>query len=99
MFEFVPFLALVWLIIGAGWFLTRPRPVFVIRIRNGIPKAVQGQTSGLVLDGIAEVCRMGGVTSGTVSAWKHGKRIRLKFSKSIPAGCQQQLRNMMLAEL
>jgi hypothetical protein len=98
-FEFVRSLALVLLIIGVGWFLTRPRPVFVIRIRNGVPRLVQGQSSGLVLEDVAEVCRMGGVTSGTVSAWKHGKRIRLKCSRSIPAGCQQQLRNMMLAEL
>lgn len=86
-------------VLAAIWYFAQPRPRFVIRIRNGSVAVVRGKTTESVRKAVAEVCLQNGVMSGTVSGLTHGKRIRLKCSRSIPAGCQQQLRNMVLAEL
>jgi len=86
-------------VLAAIWYAAQPRPRFVIRVRNGMTEVVRGKTTESVRKAVSDVCRENGVTSGKISGLAHGKRIRLKCSRSIPAGCQQQLRNMILAEL
>ena len=86
-------------VLAAVWYAAQPRPKFVIRIRNGTVEVVRGKATESVRKAVSDVCRENGVTSGKISGLAHGKRIRLKCSRSIPAGCQQQLRNMILAEL
>ena len=99
MFDFVPQLTFVGLVVGVVWYLLRPRPAFVIRIRGGVAKVVRGKTTASILNAVADVCGQSGVTSGTIRGLTHGKRIRLECSSNISTGCQQQLRNMLLAEL
>jgi Protein of unknown function (DUF3634) len=86
------------LIAGVAWFLLRPRPAFVIRIRGDAAHVIQGKATPLVVSAIADVCRQSGVTTGTITGRSHGKRIRLACSSNISSGCQQQLRNVLLAE-
>ena len=86
-------------VLAAIWYAAQPRPKFVIRIRNGTAEVVRGKTTESMRKTVSDICRQNGVTSGKISGLAHGKRIRLKCSKSIPAGCQQQLRNILLAEL
>lgn len=96
--DFFP-LMIVLIAIGAcGWYLSRPRVVFVIRYRAGIGTVVRGQPSASVVKAIHEICRQNNVITGTVTALPCGKRVRMKFSRDIAPGCQQQIRNMMLAE-
>ena len=99
MFDFLPQLAFVGLVVGVAWYLLRPRPAFVIRIRGGVAKVVRGKTTAFILNAVSDVCRQNGVTSAAISGLPHGKRLRLKCSSNISVGCQQQLRNMLLAEL
>ena len=99
MFDFLPQLAFVGLVVGVAWYLLRPRPAFVIRIHGGVAKVVRGKTTAFILNAVADVCRQNGVTSATISGLPHGKRLRLKCSSNLSVGCQQQLRNMLLAEL
>jgi len=86
-------------VLAAIWYAAQPRPKFVIRIRNGSAEVVRGKTTESVRKAVSEVCRLNGVASGTIRGLTHGKRIRLQCSQGIPLGCQQQLRNMILAEL
>ena len=98
-FESLTLLAIFGGVLAAVWHVARPQPKFVIRLRNGTAEVVRGKPTESVRKAVSDVCRENGVTSGKISGLAHGKRIRLKCSRSIPAGCQQQLRNIMLAEL
>ena len=98
-FDSLTLLAIFGGVLVAVWYAAQPRPKFVIRIRNGAADVVRGKTTESVRKAVSDVCRQNGVTSGTISGLTHGKRIRLKCSRTIPAGCQQQLRNIVLAEL
>ena len=98
-FDSLTLLVIFGSVVAAIWYAAQPRPKFVIRIRNGTAEVVRGKTTESARKAISEVCRQNGVTSGTLSGLAHGRRIRLKCSGGIPAGCQQQLRNMILAEL
>ena len=85
-------------IIAAGWYLLRPRVVFVIRYRGGKPKVVRGRLTESALRAIDDICQQCDVQLGSITALPIGKRkFRLKFTGNIPPGCQQQLRNMALA--
>lgn len=86
-------------VLAAIWYAAQPRPKFVIRLRNGTAEVVQGKTTESLRRAVSDVCRENGVTSGKISGLAHGKRIRLKCSRNITSGCQQQLRNILLAEL
>ena len=96
--EHVPQLVLVAVIVGVIWILSRPRVVFVLRIRDGIPVVVRGRVRDALLRAVEDICRENGITSGTVTALPCGRRARLKCSAEIPAACQQQLRNVLLSE-
>lgn len=95
--NFLPAIVMIAIIVG-GWYLLRPRVVFVIRYRGGKPKVVRGRVTESALRAIDEICRQSDVQLGSITALPIGKRqIRLKFTGRIPPGCQQQLRNMALA--
>ena len=92
------YIALVVAIIVVAWvlYLSRPAVVFVIKYKDGT-KQVRGDIRPAVLTAIDDICRQNGVVSGTITAVPVGKLYRLKFSKDIPQGCQQQIRNMLLS--
>jgi hypothetical protein len=80
-----------------GWLLftvCRPRPVFVVRIRDGVPRAVRGQVTRGFLQDVAETCARHGVRDGEVRGLAAGRRIGLTFSGGIPNRCRQQIRNL-----
>lgn len=99
MFDSLTLLVIFGGVLAAIWYAAQPRPKFVIRLCNGSAEVVRGKTTESVRKAIAEVCRLNGVNSGTIRGLTHGKRIRLQCSQGIPPDCQQQLRNMILAEL
>ena len=98
-FDSLTLLAIFGGVLTAVWYAARPQPKFVIRIRNDTAEVVRGKMTESLRKAVADVCRENGVTSAKISGLAHGKRIRLKCTRSIPNGCQQQLRNIMLAEL
>ncbi len=80
-----------------GWILYtigRPRPVFVVRLRDGVPRAARGQATRGFLRDVAETCARHGVRDGEVRGIARGRRIDLVFSAGIPDPCRQQIRNV-----
>ena len=87
-------LTLVGLGIGAAWWIFHPRPVFVVRIRNGLARVSGGVVARAFLAAIDDECRRSGITSGTVKGILKGGRLSLAFSRNIPQECRQRLRNV-----
>jgi Protein of unknown function (DUF3634) len=80
-----------------GWGLysaCRPRPVFVVRIIDGVPRAARGQVTRGFLQDVAETCARHGVRRGSIRGVAAGRRINLVFSAGIPERCRQQIRNL-----
>jgi hypothetical protein len=95
--DYLPQIVFLGLVAVAGWYMLRPRPVFVLKVKGGVPRIVRGKVTDSFQKAVGDICCQCGVTSGLISGFSHGRRVRLKFSRSISADCQQQLRNMLLA--
>lgn len=90
-------LMLLALIPLAGWALysaCRPRPVFVVRISEGIPRADRGKVPRGFLQEIAETCARHRVRQGEIRGMAADRRINLSFSAEVPGPCRQQIRNL-----
>jgi hypothetical protein len=80
-------------LVAVVWMALQPRCAFVIRIAHGIPRPVRGKVTAAFLEQVREVCQQNGVKRGTVRGLIRGRRIALGFSRNIPPGGQQRLRN------
>lgn len=78
---------------AAIWFALKPPAVFVVHIRDGKAKAKRGVVTSAFQFVIAELCQQYGITRGEIRGLAQGKRIRLWFSRALPQGFRQQLRN------
>jgi hypothetical protein len=78
-----------WLI----WSFLQPRYVFWIRIHRGHPSVRKGKVTSLFLSRVASVCQESGVMRGWIGGVRQGRRVALRFSRHIPPGSQQRLRN------
>jgi len=67
--------------------------VFVVRIREGRAKAVRGTITPAFLATIEQLCAEHGIHSGEVRGVARGRRISLCFSRGLPLGFCQPLRN------
>jgi hypothetical protein len=81
------------LVIWGVWRASRPRRVFVVRVRDGEPRVTTGAVTPAFLQRVREVSASHGVRTATVSGVAQGTRIVLQFSRQIPAAGCQQLRN------
>lgn len=72
--------------------------VFQIQYRNGIPRVTRGRVTEGLRAAIQEICHQNEIRKGTITALPNGKRVRMTFSRDIPPGCQQQIRNLMLLD-
>src|SRR5262249_42575594 len=80
-----------------GWGLYSacgPRPVFVVRISDGVAQAARGQVTRAFLRDIGQICAQHGVRRGSIRGVADGRRINLVFSAGIPGPCRQQIRNL-----
>ncbi|HTN77092.1 MAG TPA: DUF3634 family protein [Pirellulaceae bacterium] len=73
--------------------LTRPRYLFVVRLKHDRATVESGQATGNFLRAVEEIAAAHGVEQGSISGKPVGGRIALTFSASFPRECQQQLRN------
>jgi len=67
--------------------------VFVVRIHEGRAKAVRGTITPAFLATIEQLCAEHGIRSGEVRGVAQGRRISLCFSRGLPLGFCQPLRN------
>jgi hypothetical protein len=89
------FVVPVALLVGGGLYAAcRPRSVFVVRIRGGVPRAARGQITRGFLQDVGEICARHGVRRGSIRGVAAGRRINLVFSPGIPGPCRQQIRNL-----
>jgi hypothetical protein len=71
-----------------------PRFQFMVQIKGDQLTITKGKVRAEFVDEAREVCREYGVTSGWIGGVKRGKSVALKFSRNMPANCQQRLRNI-----
>ncbi len=84
------------LIVAALWWVMQPHYVFLVQLDARGARLIRGKVTPAFLERFAEVCREAGVAQGWVGGIRRGRRISLGFSRSIPEGCRQQLRNLWL---
>jgi len=76
------------------WRLAQPRPVFRVRIEMGQPRVVRGTVTPTFLAEVEQICRQHALSRGEIRGVMDGQaRLALRFTRSIPWGTQQQLRN------
>lgn len=77
----------------AVWSYLQMRYAFQVRIRNGEPRLRRGKVSAAFLSSLGEQCRNERIHRGWVGDLHRGRQVQLRFSRNIPAPCQQRLRN------
>jgi hypothetical protein len=81
------------------WWALKPRPVFVIAIRNGTARVASGQVPTSFLSAVTDECRRSELCDGTIRGVQRRDRIALAFSAQIPPSSRQRLRNTWVAIL
>jgi len=76
------------------WFALQPRLVFVLWIEGATVRVARGKVAARILQEVVAVCQEAGVEKGRVWGVLQGRRVALRFSRSIPPGCRQRLRNL-----
>jgi hypothetical protein len=75
------------------WVTGRAR-VWVIRIKAGVPFLVKGKIPQSAVADLAEVLQRHGVRRGAIYGVSRHRTVTLGFSRAIPPGCRQALRNV-----
>jgi hypothetical protein len=87
-------LAIVAVVGWVLWKTLQPRTAFVITIAKGEPRVTSGKATASLLDEVATVCREHGVQCGRIRGVIRRKgEFSLAFSRGLPPGLQQQIRN------
>ena len=89
-------LLLIGLVAGVVWLVLRPRYHFEIRIEGGVPRVRRGKVTADLLREVQAVCAEAGVRRAWVGGRRHGRRVRLAFSRGMPPSCRQRLRYLWL---
>jgi hypothetical protein len=77
----------------AVWRFAKPPATFVVRIRAGQPKATYGKVTEAFLSEVAELCRDQRIAAGEIRGVPRRGQLGLWFSREIPNGSRQRLRN------
>lgn len=96
--ELIPKLVVIALVIGALWVALQPRYVFLVRLKDGVPRVSKGKVTPAFLQQLGQACAELGVSRGWVGGVQRGRRVALAFSRSIPPPCQQRLRNLWVVQ-
>jgi hypothetical protein len=94
MLESVPNLIVFAIVAGALWWALQPRYAFVVHLDGGVPRVTKGRVTAAFLKEVGLACGEAGVARGWVGGVQRGRRLALRFSRSIPPQCRQRLRNV-----
>ena len=75
------------------WLVLRPRVTFLIRIKGGEGSLERGTAPRGLLAEVNELCRREALQTGSIRGRTQAGRTGLDFSREIPPGARQQLRN------
>lgn len=87
-------LLIVVLIFAGAYYLLKPKPLFMVQIRNGQAFATHGKVSRQFLRECERIASMYNLSVGWIKGLAHGKRVSLRFSKAIPREYHQNFRNV-----
>lgn len=79
---------------GFAWIALTPALTFKIRIADGMLRVTKGKMTRDQLVQFGEIIREANIRRGWIGGVKRDRRLTLVFSRSIPADCRQQLRNL-----
>ncbi len=85
---------LVVVVAGVAWLLYALRFEFRVRISRGSLRLINGKVTRDGLSELKAICDEWQIKRGWIGGIREGKRIRLSFSRSVPPGCRQQIRNL-----
>jgi len=89
----VPGVLFIVLVLLGVLFVCRPRPLFVIPIRDGTARAAGGHAPPWFLSEVNELCASHALSKGAIRGFPARKRVSLSFSHHVPLSCRQRLRN------
>jgi hypothetical protein len=72
----------------------RPRPAFVIRVRDGKVSLARGRLSKKFLEDCQNLISECGIPHATIRGFSKADRVSLRFSRHVPASCHQRFRNI-----
>jgi hypothetical protein len=67
---------------------------FRVRIARGSFRLINGKVTRDGLSELKSICDEWKIKHGWIGGVRRGGRIKLSFSRSVPPGCRQQIRNM-----
>ncbi len=86
--------ALVVLAAAVSWLVAVRGRVFVIRVRDRVPFLARGKVSQAFVIELRDVLLRHGVGRGSIYGVRRRGAVALGFSRSIPKGARQALRNV-----
>ena len=88
---------MIGVVIAGALYLMKPRPVFVVQLKDGQAITIQGKVAGYFLRECERIAAMYQLSDGRIEGCRAGQRVRLRFSKSIPQEYHQNFRNVWYA--
>jgi hypothetical protein len=88
-----PILVLV-VVAGVARILFSGRFEFRVRISRGSLKLIRGKVTRDSLSQLKPICAEWQIKRGWIGGVRRGGRLQLDFSRSVPPGCRQQIRNI-----
>ena len=89
----IALVAIASFIVWALWRQSFPKPLFEVVIDRGEPKVLRGVVTPAFLQMLREVRARHELQAGKIRGVPRGTRISLRFSRDIPPGAQQQVKN------
>jgi Protein of unknown function (DUF3634) len=85
----------VFVLAAGAWFVLAPQFAFRVRISHGSLRLTRGKLTHSFLEELTPICREWDIKRGWIGGVRSGKRLTLVFSRSVPRGCRQQIRNLL----
>jgi hypothetical protein len=82
------------ILVAVAWFVLSPNFVFRIRISDGSLRLTRGTVRRDFVEQLSAICREWNIQRGWIGGVRRGQRLTLIFSRSVPPGCRQQIRNL-----
>ncbi len=90
----LPRILIALVIVAAIVYVFRPKPRFIVRIRDGRPIATRGKVPAAFLADCQRALDELNIHGGTIKGYGPPHRTTLKFSRQIPVADHQSLRNV-----
>jgi hypothetical protein len=87
-------IVIVAILVAVAWFVLAPDFAFRIRISKGSLRLAKGTVPRDFLDQASAICRQWNIKRGWIGGVRRERRVTLVFSRSVPPGCRQQIRNL-----